>query len=286
MVKTLKKLLLILFLFILSTTPILAKTSTFAIVSDVHLQPSNNSSSFTDSEKNLIFTMESINRNSDIDFTVFLGDSIDKSRLDSLYSFMNIVQKLKKPYYIVCGNTDAFDVGGISKDEFLEIIHDYNSKQSKKASNYYFKAGEDAYALVLDGSSYVVPNSHGRYLPEVLDKCEKILKYRKNDMIFIFQHFPLIPPSDKVSLYTLDDEYYLEKLKKYDNVVLIASGHFHTKKVVKDERGVLHISAPALSDINDASGSGVAYQIVTVNYDKKMFQKPQNIKVDIKDVKI
>ena len=93
-----KKLLFLIFLFIFGCSPVNAKSFEFAIVSDTHIVPSNHPTLFSASEKNLIFAIDSINKNKDIKFTVFLGDCIDKSRMDSLQSFMNIVQNINKPY--------------------------------------------------------------------------------------------------------------------------------------------------------------------------------------------
>ena len=74
-----KKFIYILFIMFFSVLPAAAKSIEFAIVSDSHLVPSNHPTMFTASEKNLIFTVDSINRNKNVKFVVFLGDCIDKS---------------------------------------------------------------------------------------------------------------------------------------------------------------------------------------------------------------
>lgn len=280
-----KKFILLLFLLFIAQCAGFAKSFEFAIVSDTHLIPSEHPVLFTQSEKNIIFTVESINKNKDIDFVVFLGDCIDKSQMESLQSFMNIVQNLNKPYYIVYGNHDSYSAGGIAKEDFAKFVHQYNSRQDKEETSFYFKAAKHAYGLILDGSSWVVPGRHGRYLPEQLKEVERFLKFKKNDMILIFQHFPLIPPNDNYSHYTLDTDPYFELLEKFSNIVLIASGHFHYKKITIDSNGIYHISAPALGARASSSGSG-CYEIVKVNYDKSLFSKPHNITVEVKDVRI
>ena len=113
-----KKILILFLFFIFAAVPVLAKSVEFAVVSDSHLIPSEHPTLFTDSEKKLIFTVESINKNKDIEFVVFLGDCIDKSNMESLQSFMNIVQNLNKPYYIVFGNHDAYSLSGVPKEDF------------------------------------------------------------------------------------------------------------------------------------------------------------------------
>ena len=74
-------------------------------------------------------------------------------------------------------------------------------------------------------------------------------------------------------------------LKKHNNVVFIASGHYHHEKITLDERGIYHISASALGSRSASSGSG-KYQVVKIDYDKKFLSAPKNIKVEISDVKI
>lgn len=280
-----KKFIFLLSLFFLTQSVCLAKTLEFAVVTDTHLIPSESPLSFTESEKNTIFAVESINKNDNIEFVVFLGDCIDKSNMDSLQSFMNIVQNLNKPYYIVLGNHDAYAAGGVAKEDFIKFVYQYNKKQDKKETSFYFKASSDAYGLILDGSAWLVPGKHGRYLPEQLKEIEKLFKFKKNDMILIFQHFPLIPPNSNVSHYTLDSEPYISLIEKYSNIVLIASGHFHKKKHIADRNGIHHISAPALGTRAPSSGSG-QYEVIQVNYDKSIFKRPHNITVDVFDVSI
>lgn len=280
----LKKFLLTVAILLLGTVPAFAKSVEFALVSDTHLIPSNSETEFTESEKNIIFTVQSINANKDIEFVVFLGDMIDKSNMKSLESFMNIVQHLNKPYYLVFGNHDSYQAGGIPKEDFSKFVHAYNKRQPKVDTSYYFKANSDCYGLVVDGSAYVVPGRHGRYLPEVLTEIEKLFKYKKNNLIFVFQHFPLIPPNENESHYTFETDRYLDLLKKYPNVVLVASGHFHYKNLIIDENGLYHISVPALGSRANSVGSGI-YQVVNVTYDKKFRKKPENVKIDVKDVR-
>lgn len=268
-----------------SVGTVYAKTLNVAIVSDSHLKPSDNPYVFTPSERNVIFAVNSINKNTDVDFVVFLGDNIDKSNVESLESFMNIVKNLNKPYYMVFGNHDAYNAGGVDKEDFLKIIHEYNKRSDKDETSYYFRAGKGFYGLVADGSSYVVPGRHGRYTPELVDELEKLFKHKKRDCILLFQHFPLVDPNDNVSHTTLDKEYYENMLSKYDNLVLIASGHFHHKKVTVDERGVYHISAPALGARAGSSGSGL-YQIIKIDYKKPFLKKPSDVKVEVEDVAI
>lgn len=278
-----KKILILAMMLIMSASCVFAKTINTAVVSDIHLKPSDDPYVFTESEKNLIFAVESINKNKDIDFTVFLGDNIDKSTPESLESFMNIVKNLKKPYYMVFGNHDAYHAGGIDKDDFIKEVCKYSKYQDKKETSFYFKAGKKAYGLVADGSSYVVPGRHGRYLPELLKEIERLFKHKKTSIILIYQHFPLVDPNDNPSHTTLDKENYLKLISKYKNIVYIATGHFHHEKVTVDENGIYHISVPALGSRAGTEGSG-KYQIIKTDYNPRFLKKPDNVKVEVIDV--
>ena len=280
-----KKFFIFLTTFLLLSAPSFSKTIECAVIADTHLKPSKSADTFTDSEKNLIFTVDSVNRNKNIKFVVFLGDNIDKSNMDSLVSFMNIAKNLKVPYYLVFGNHDSYAAGGIAKEDYSEYVHSINRRQHKEDTSFYFKAGPGAYGLILDGSSYVVPGKHGRYVPELVAEVNKFLKFKKHSMVFLFQHFPLISPTDNVSHDTLDTEIFNNMLQKHNNVVFIASGHFHHEKITLDDRGIYHISASALGARSASSGSG-KYQVIKVDYDKKFLSAPTNIKVDVIDVKI
>ena len=226
------------------------------------------------------------------DLIVLTGDSIfpflpksgtlnNRKQAKKLMAFLD---SFEIPYTLVFGNHDSYQAGGIPKEDFSKFVHAYNKRQPKEDTSYYFKANSDCYGLVVDGSSYVVPGRHGRYLPEVLTEIEKLFKYKKNSLIFVFQHFPLIPPNNNESHYTFETDRYLDLLKKYPNVVLVASGHFHYQNLIIDENGLYHISVPALGSRANSTGSGI-YEVVKVTYDKKFLKKPENVKINVKDVK-
>lgn len=71
-------------------------------------------------------TVKSINKEKDISFVVFTGDNLDSPKAAYLPDFVNIINKLDVPYYLVIGNHDVFKNNGLSKEHYLEIVRDNN----------------------------------------------------------------------------------------------------------------------------------------------------------------
>ena len=102
---------------------------------------------------------------------------------------------------------------------------------------------------MLDGSNDFKMDAQGFYSEDTLKWFEKVLKENPDKKFLIFQHFPLFEPV-KDSAYvhkhsTRKKGNYIKLLKKYKNVVLIASGHYHVS-CEKEKYGVKHYSTSAL----------------------------------------
>lgn len=266
----------------ITAAPCYAKTLNFAQLTDVHFSPSGTNLSSRDlsySSRNLQFAINSINKQNP-DFAIFLGDNIDKSRPENLLGFMRAVQSFKVPYYMVIGNHDAYKLTGIEKKDYIELEKIYNPSQKSDKPYYYFYPNKDCIGIVVDGAMPFAPSAHGEYTDEMLTWLDKVLTKNNDKIALIFQHFPLIYPAEKNSHNTLHPEKYFELLKKHKNILLISSGHYHASKITIDDNGIYHISAPSLLSPPNI------YEMVQINYDKKRFEKPTNIKVDIKEIKI
>lgn len=277
-----KLLKLFLFLVFITTAPSYAKTLNFAQLTDVHYSPSGTNSNSRDlsySSRNLQFAINSINKQNP-NFAIFLGDNIDKSRPENLLAFLRTVQAFKIPYYMVIGNHDAYKLTGIPKKDYIELVKIYNSNQKSDKPYYYFYPNKDCVGIVVDGAMPFAPSAHGEYTDEMLTWLDKVLTNNNDKIALIFQHFPLIYPAEKNSHTTLKTEKYFELLKKHKNILLISSGHYHADKITIDDNGIYHISVPSLLS------SPNIYEMVQINYDKKRFKQPTDIKVDIKEIKL
>jgi len=221
--------------------------------------------------------IKKINKIKGVDFVIFTGDNIDKSNEDDLINFLEMATKVKRPYYIMMGNHDAYKFSGIPKDTFVEYVQAYNRHQPKPSFKYNYKFSPKAGILVvmLDGATPMIPSSHGYFQEATLKYFDKLLTKNKDKKVLIFQHFPvIIPTAERKNHNILEVEKYQEILDKHDNVVLIASGHYHENKETIDKKGVHHISTTSL-------GHCRGFNIIDVNYSKPLFNP-----ATIKEVKV
>lgn len=254
----------------------------FAQVTDVHfsssgIQQQQNSRDVSKTKQVLQWATRSLN-NKKPQFVVFMGDNIDKSNEDDIIEFLQIVKDLKMPYYLAFGNHDAHSNAGVSKEDFWNIVRTYNKHNKSKVGYYTFSPNSNFLCVVLDGAVPFSPTAHGIYSDEQLKWLDKVLKKNKNKKVMIFQHFPLIDPDENPTHTMLYKEKYKEVIDKHNNIISISSGHFHTKKITIDEKGIYHISSPALVTPD------YVYDFITVDYTKIPFQKVKINKIDVKPI--
>lgn len=274
---------LILIMLILLCMPVsFAKTLTFAQITDIHYSPdgsTNSSRNVAVSKKHLYFAIMSLNKIMP-QFTVFLGDQTDKSEEIALKDFLGYTSKLKMPYYFVFGNHDAYKMTGIPKDEYLSIVSKVNPRQPKNKYYYTFKPNSDVLCIVLDGSAQLAPTSHGYFPPEELIWLYKQLKRNRNKIVLIFQHFPLVPPIEHKSHDVIDAYKYWYILSKFNNVVLISSGHYHSEGFSVDKYGIRHISTTSLLN------TPPTYDLIKIEYDKNSHLDASKVKVDVEHIRV
>lgn len=271
--KFLLKLLLIILLICPSTA--YAKTIKFALVSDVSFSSvtNQNNKNYTDGAKALEGLLARISENN-YDFVVFLGDSINKSNKENLNAFLQKLDKINIPYYLVMGDKDVHKISGISKADYLAIVSEKNKNQKKKNSSYTFSPTNDIVCVVLDGVSSGMPTTHGVFSEKTLKWFDKVLEANNNKKVFVFQHVPYLEPYDKQSYTMLDKQDYGAVLRRHDNILFIAAGHYQQEYIVKDEKGVYHLTVPALSV------QPYYYYEVFVTYSKKIFSKANSFQID------
>ncbi len=234
-----KKIFFSLLSFLLLQCTVFANTIKFAQISDAH---------FVKNDKYRTEVLEQaikdINKEKDIEFTVFSGDNIDSPHAEYLPEFIKIANKLNMPYYIIIGNHDVFRNNGLSKEQYLEIVKDYNVFYKYKKPNYVFKKNGFVF-IVVDGAKEIIPGSNGYYKKDTLDWLEKQLNKYKKDPVVILQHFPLVAEPELKTHSVYQKEEYLKLLDKYNNVISIIAGHLHTNSEVM-RNGVYHITTPTL----------------------------------------
>lgn len=268
-----KKILIILFLFFSFTGISHAKALKFAQIADVHYKLDETSNS----KQSLKWAIDELNKINDLDFVIFLGDNIDKSNKEILKSFLNLLTSLNKPYYIVLGNHDAHKISGMTKDEYVEIVLNYNKHQKIFSSNYMFIPKKGIKCLILDGAMPYMPSKHGQYTKETLSFARSNLKKYKKDKFIIFQHFPIYEPFEDKSLEIYEKDAYLDLLKDVDNILMISSGHYHASNSTYDNKNVLYLSTEAFFK------EGHQFDIVEIKLKDK---KTKDFDIKIKNIKL
>ena len=216
-----------------------AKEIRFVQVTDTHYSPDN-----PYSEKVLKNTIDDINHLNNVSFVVFTGDNINKQNPEYLKRFMRIINKLKAPYYLTLGNHDVFRNNGLSKQQYIDIVKNYNLLYPTKKVNYVFKKKGYVF-IVVDGSKEIIPNNNGYYRKDTLEWLDKKLEKYHNKPVVILQHFPLVPPKDIKSYRTYQADVYLDLLKKHHNVIAVIAGHYHINGETMQD-GIYHITTPTL----------------------------------------
>ncbi len=247
----------------------------FAQVSDVHYIYGKNDSL----DKYLYFLALSLNKKNP-DFTIFLGDNVDRSREENVIGFMKAIYTLRTPYYIAFGDNDAHSLSGIGKEIYLDIVSTFNNNQKPNKKYYYFKPNGKFICVVLDDTSDFAYSSHGEIPTEQIEWLDKLLTKYPQKMFLIFHHCPLIAPREEYKLSLLNSDKYKELIAKHNNILLISSGHYHQEQITQDENGVRHISAPAFKDIPHS------YQLIKIIYDENSIKSPKDIEVSVEKVKV
>ena len=232
-----KKLLGLFITFFVLTLSVKAKDMRFVQVSDVRFSPD-------DANSLLEKVIDDINNLQDVKFVIFTGDSISRTDKRELEEFLVRVKKLNSPFYLVIGDKDVNKHKAMAKTDYIKTVKKHVRKYKPEKPNYVFSYNDFVF-IVVDGAKDVIPGSNGFFKEGVLSWLdEQLTHYSKNNVI-IFQHFPLIPPSEREAYYTLKPEKYLDLLSKHNNVKAIISGHFGVNRE-QNVKGIVHISTAGL----------------------------------------
>lgn len=252
-----------------------AKTVTFAVASGTQYSAETNpaNKNYTLGSKVLRGFVDRVNEN-EYDFVVFLGDNIDKSNTKNLYSFLNAIKNIKTPYYLVMGDQDVHKISGLSKQDYLQAVIENSKYQTKKENSYVFYPNKELMVIVLDNVSSAMPSTHGAFTEKTLKWLDTTLIKNKKKKVIIFQHVPYVEPYEKYSHSLLEKTDYAAIIRRHTNVLAIISGHYNQDYMIKDEKGLYHITAPAMVE------KPFEYQEITIKYDKKPFSKSKNFSIE------
>lgn len=247
-----KKILILVFIFILSVSNVFAKDIKFAQITDIYYKGNSNV---------LEKIVKDINKTPDIDFVVFTGNNIGKPDENNLKRFMNDAKRLNKPFYIVLGNKDVSKTHNLDKKTYMSVVKKYN-KFHPRTTNYTFKKGDIVF-IVVDGSKELIPSMNGFYNKETIAWVDKQLTKYANNKVVILQHFPLVNKPNNEYYYTYNILEYMQMLSKHNNVLAVVTGHYNKNDEVM-YNGVYHITSPRsaegtykIIDIDVANGNAV-----------------------------
>jgi len=247
---------LVIFMCIISTQGCGAKSTNlkFAQISDVHLSTFEQDTSF----KLLSSTSDlfddailQVNRTPDVDFVMFTGDMINKPLEKELMCFIKHANLLTPPWYMVYGNHDIAHDGTLTKQKVSDIIVGHNKNFCYRTPYYSFTPKKGYKVIGLDTIIDYRKTSQGEIYDDELIWLKDELDNSKGDIVIIFTHVPVIEPYPSEQ-HRLINSYELKLLlKKYDNPIIVCSGHYHTTKIIQEDN-VLYVCTPSLASYPNA----------------------------------
>ncbi len=229
-------------------------------ISDVHFDTKTKNSKtrmFEHSGELLKDTVAQVNAMKNVDLTIFSGDIINHSNENELLKFINIANNYKMPWLYAQGNHDIGIFGGISKSRMKFVLIQKNKAYASccfnktkfeggnKALNYTYYPNKNFMIVFMDGVIDNKITANGYFSKEELNWLDSQLKSNPNKKIIIVQHYPVVEPFESASHKVLNADKYLKIIDKYNNIIAVLSGHYHSSKI-SQRKNVLHISAPAL----------------------------------------
>ena len=219
----------------------------FAWLTDIHVVRGSNHI------EDLQASVDNINKNKDVQFTIISGDISDFGYDVDLKIAKRILDKLKKPYYIVPGNHDTkwSESGATVFQEVFghrNIAFDYGN-----ISFIGFQTGP----ILRRGDGYITPDDFNWVKKEV-SKARK-----KNHIIIPFTHYPL--NNSMSNWYKLSDYFKENKVP----VVLVGHGHRNRKMDFDGLPGVMARTNPGRKSKD--KDTPVGYTIVKVTSDSIYF---------------
>lgn len=219
----------------------------FAWLTDIHIE--RGSKHIEDLEA----SVDDINSNKDVQFTIISGDISDFGYDMDLRIAKQVLDKLKKPYYIVPGNHDTkWSESGATgfQDVFghRNIAFDFGN-----ISFIGFQTGP----ILRRGDGYITPDDF-KWVEKEVEKAK-----RRNHIIIPFTHYPL--NKSMSNWYKLSDYFKENKVP----VVLVGHGHRNRKMDFDGLPGVMARTNPGRKSKD--KDSPVGYTRVKVTSDSICF---------------
>ena len=244
--KTKRYFLCICLLFLLAYRPHAENHFSFALFTDLHLNPDNPIPA-----QDLAAAVRDVNGLDSIKFVLVTGDITENGDRASMLAAKNILDSLRMPYYITAGN--------------------HETKWSESGATDFAKIfGDDKFTFTHKGclftgfvSGPVIKMGDGHIAPQDIDWAVGTLESAPQDMpVFLCTHYPLQEGD-------VDNWYELTDRVRHFNVQTFLGGHYHRNMVLNYDGicGVLHRS---MLRAKDSIGG---YSIISVGDSIRFYER-------------
>ena len=214
---------------------------TFAHFSDVHIWSifdGRESVKETYPERILFDTIDQINADKNVDFTLITGDVVDFPNDANFLHVTSLFNKLNKPWYFAIGNHDCNWPYWWPKEPLTGILERVNPNFIPNGRYYSFQPQKGFTFIALDGS-------RAEFEHEQLDFLNTTIQKNPDDVIIIFLHTPIVPPIDLQTHRLWQSDEIIKILKKTSQPIAVFAGHYHATKIIRDGN-ILHVATPSL----------------------------------------
>ena len=242
-----------------------------AQVSDAHFSSYESNTSYKmleNSSELLDDVIMQINTSGAYDFVMFTGDLVNTPKTSELELFIKHANKLMYPWYAIDGNHDIGIDGPLTKEKFMSVLGENNSKMKQKNIYYSFTPKRGYRVICLDSIIDTRVTTNGRISSEQLEWLKSELDKYKNETIIICTHVPVIEPFSSPN-HKMENEYELKRILKFHpNPIIVLQGHYHAAKLIQNDN-LLVIACPSLVSFPNA------FRVININSSKK------KVKVDV-----
>ncbi len=254
-------------------------TLDFVHISDTHITegPDTSYKALGSSQLLLKDMVEQINTIQGLDFVLFTGDLVNKGSQENYDLYYRCLYKLKYPTLNAFGNHDFY--GGMSEEEVLQTVKDYNKNYIFDKTYYAITPKTDYRIIILDSTIRNENTSNGRLSQEQLRFLDNELNENQDKIVVIAMHHPSVEPFVSLDHSLLNAKEFNEILLKYKNPIVVLSGHYHAAKI-RRIGNLLFVSTPATVTYPMA-----ARHIKIVNFKDRVQYKFDFINTRLKDIK-
>ncbi len=242
-----------------------------AQVSDAHFSSYEENTSYKllkHSGELLDDVISQINTSGSYDFVMFTGDLINTPKISELEIFLSHADKLLYSWYAIIGNHDICIDGPLTKEKFISVLGENNSKMKNKKTYYAFTPKRGYRVICLDSIIDYKITTNGEIPQEELNWLKEELNNHPNETLVVATHVPIVEPFSSPN-HKLCNNYEVRKLlKSHKNPVIILQGHYHAARITQDDN-LLFVSCPSLVTYPNA------FRVININTNKK------SVKIDV-----